>query len=115
MTIARYSRVAAALLAAAVMVPAGSAWAEGEGNGPDYPGLHSPDVVVGEAVVGNVSQGYAGRGPVVGGLSFNDTLPPNSNGAGEPEPANSLPRGFENGMPGLRNQQAMQRYWSTHR
>ena len=43
------------------------------------------------------------------------TLPSNSNSTGEPEPVNSLPRGFENGMPGLMRQQALDQYRATHR
>ena len=113
MTTGRYGRLAGALLAAAVLLPVAAARAEGEGNGPSYPGLHSPDVALGTTTLGSAGQSYALR-QAPGGLALGDTLPSNSNGEGEPEPVNSLPRGFDNGEPGLAHQQSVQHYWATH-
>ena len=114
MTINRNSRLAAALVVGLSMLAPAAAMAEGEGNGPSYPGLHSPDVVIGLSGAASVADAYAGRQPRTVGVNVNGTLPSNSNGEGEPEPVNSLPVGADNGMPGLQIQQAAQQYWATH-
>ena len=67
-------------------------------------------MVLGTTVLGNASSYTRPEG----GLVIGGTLPSNSNGEGEPEPINSLPRGFDNGEPGLARQQAVQHYWATH-
>ena len=114
MTIGRNSRLAAAFVVGLSMLAPAAAMAEGEGNGPNYPGLHSPDVVIGSYSAASATDAYAGRQPARVGVVVGGTLPSNSNGEGEPEPVNSLPRGFDNGMPGLMRQQAVQQYWATH-
>lgn len=115
MTINRNSRIAAAFVVGLSMLAPIAAMAEGEGNGPSYPGLRSPDVVIGVTSFGSATDAYASRQAGVTGVTVGGTLPSNSNGEGEPEPVNSLPVGFDNGMPGLQVEQGVQQYWATHR
>ncbi len=82
---------------------AGTAFA-GEGNGPRFPGNDVPNVAVSRSTV-SPAPAYT-AGVVIGG-----TLPSNSNGQGEPEPANSLPPGFEDGTPAMQHRQALHSYW----
>ena len=118
MTINRNSRLAAAFVAGLAMLAPAIAMAEGEGNGPSFPGLNFPDVVIGTSSAASATDAYAGRQPrllgVTVGVIVGGTLPSNSNGEGEPEPLNSLPVGADNGMPGLQVQQAVEQYWATH-
>ena len=110
MTTGRYGRLAGAVLAATLMLPVVAAQA-GEGNGPSYPGYIVPNVALGTVTVGDAAQAH-GAQPAQEGIALGDTLPSNSNSKGEPEPVNSLPRGFDNGEPGLAYQQSVQHYWA---
>lgn len=114
MTIGRNSRLAAAFVVGLSVLAPFTAMAEGEGNGPMYPGLHSPDVVIGVSSAASATDAYAGRQTRAVGVTLTGTLPSNSNGEGEPEPVNSLPAGFDNGMPGMLQRQSLQQYWATH-
>lgn len=114
MTIGRNSRLAAAFVVGLSMLAPVAAMAEGEGNGPMYPGLQSPDVVIGSTSAASLTDAYASRESRVVGVTVGGTLPSNSNGEGEPQPVNSLPKGFDNGMPGVAEQNAVQQYWATH-
>lgn len=112
MTYLSIARAAVAALALSA-VPAMA----GEGNGPSYPGYVVPDATITTSTLttgtlGNAAGAYTGQPQV--SFVFPGTLPSNSNSAGEPEPANSLPRGFEDGIPGQLREQALQHYWATH-
>jgi hypothetical protein len=88
----------------AVAASTGTAIA-GEGHGPSFPGNDVPDVVLGRTTFFSAPTGA--RGVVIG-----STLPPVSNGQGEPEPRNSLPPGAERGTHALQRQQVLRSYWA---
>lgn len=91
-------------VALAVAASAGTAFA-GEGNGPSFPGNDVPDVVLGRTTI--LPAPTLSRGIVLG-----STLPPVSNGQGEPEPRNLLPPGADRGTPALQHRQSVRNYWA---
>ena len=90
-----------AVLAISV-VQAGAAFA-GEGNGPRFPGNDVPNVAVSRTVLPSTPA-------YTSGVVIGNTLPSNSGSQGEPEPANSLPPGFEDGTPAMQHRQALHSY-----
>jgi hypothetical protein len=94
-----------ALVALAVAaIPAGAAFAEG--NGPTYGGM-----VTAAPSTSDVGQGFRPDPAYTVHVTIGGTLPPTS-GQGEPQPINSLPPGFEDGTPAILHRAAIQRYWA---
>jgi hypothetical protein len=98
------AKFALAALAVAA-IPAGAAFAEG--NGPTYGGM-----VTSAPAMPDVGQGFRPNPAYTVHVTIGGTLPPISNGEGEPQPINSVPPGFEDGTPAMQHRQAMQRYWA---
>jgi hypothetical protein len=88
-----------------VATPVGAAFAEG--NGPTYGGM-----VTAAPSTSDVGQGFRPDPAYTVHVTTGGTLPPTSNGEGEPQPINSVPPGFEDGTPAMLHWQAMQRYWA---
>jgi len=92
------AKLALAVLAVAA-APAGAAFAQDSASVPG----------------GGTSTGLVSAAPAVpytGTVTFGGMMPPTNGGQGEPESANSMPPGFENGTPAMQRRQELQRYWA---
>ncbi|MBV9248550.1 MAG: hypothetical protein JO227_04800 [Acetobacteraceae bacterium] len=105
-----------ALATIAALASGPRAFAEGEGNGPDFPGLLQAQGVLANPTVsaGGGSEAY----PVAIGTTLNPVVAGHVLAANGSEAlvqtANSLPLGFTDGTPAAMYAQSMQRYWAQH-
>ena len=99
------ARCAFAVLAIAA-IPAGAAFAEG--NGPTYEGM-----VTAAPSTSDVGQGFRPNPDYTVTCHDRRHAAADQRGQGEPQPINSLPPGFEDGTPAMLHRQAMQRYWAA--